>query len=691
MRWFKDLKIFTKILLLVLITAVSLAVVGFMGYRYMTQMRDQAREMYAEHLLPVGWLNITRNNFRAVEADIWQLILTSDKTEEQRLVKDIDQQAQEANTLLAQYEKLNIGQTEKERLAQLKTAMQEYRAERQRAIDLAVAGDKPGAYAIYRSAAGKIEDQTSLLRDLAQKSSKDSDALAEEIAAEAAMALKIVFGVVMLAIVLCGVMGIAIAREIARSVSKLQILMAKAGAGDLTVHGDIESKDEIGELTASFNLMMRRQSEVVGMVRKAAVELSAASEEMAASCEEVNAATEEVARSMHHVTETTAQGNTVIVEASQSLVHLSSLIQIAKSKATSAVADSQKTLRAATGGQETVRETVACMGTISEKTKDTETIIATLSNYSTQIASITDTITGIASQTNLLALNAAIEAARAGEAGRGFAVVAEEVRKLAEQSSQGASEVAALVQKVAESTEEAVAAMRQSNVEVIRGVEVVNKAGTALDDIVTEVNSTVSDIGGVLSVTNEEVASSDKVVELINRLASVIETTAAQAEEVASSTEQTSAAMQTVAASSEEGSAMANDLKAMVDVFKVAGARELDAVGLLEQAKSDHLLWKMRVANMLQGIETLTENELTSHSDCRLGKWYFALDNPYKNDADFRAVDEPHKQVHEYAKQAVIAYQAGDKKKAAHYAAMLGRNSDRVLILLDRLIKKIGK
>lgn len=691
MRWFKDLPIWKKVLALAWIAAIALGVVGFTGYYYMARMDEQAKEMYAEHLLPVEWLNVTREHFRAVEADIWKLTLPVDKAEEQRLVSDIRRRGQEANTLLEQYGKVYLEPEEKDKLTKLMAAIEGYRSERETAVELALAGDKRRAFEVFNFASVKIAVITDLLEDLAATTKKHADALAVEIDEEARLATRVTIAVAAAAVLLCVVIGTAIARTIARSLSQLQLLMAQAGAGDLTVHGDIASRDEIGELTASFNLMLRRQAEVIALVRKSAVEQAAASEEMAASCEEVNATTEEVARSMAHVTETAAQGNITLVEASEALVHLSSLIQIAKSKSAAAADKSQKTMAEAASGQTTVREAVACMGVVSGKTKDTEEIIAALNSYSTQIALITDTITGIANQTNLLALNAAIEAARAGEAGRGFAVVADEVRKLAEQSNQGAGEVAALVQKITESTQHAVTAMQQNNSEVVRGIEAVNKAGAALDGIVAAVDGTVGDIGGVLDVTNEEVASSDKVVDLINRLANVIETTSSEAQEVSAATEETTAAMETVAASSEQGSAMANSLKTMVEVFKLPAAGQLDAAGILERAKSDHLLWKMRVVNMLRGIETLTEKELTSHTDCRLGKWYFNPDNPLRNDSDFRAINDPHNQVHEYARQAVLAYQAGDRKKAEKYSGLLGRSSGKVIVLLDRLIRKAGK
>ena len=258
-----------------------------------------------------------------------------------------------------------------------------------------------------------------------------------------------------------------------------------------------------------------------------------------------------------------------VVDASKVLLELSSLIHIAKEKATSAVTSSQVTVIAASEGKVTVHETVSRMESIKERTIETEEMIATLDKYSREIGSITDTITQIAAQTNLLALNAAIEAARAGEAGKGFAVVAAEVRKLADQSNQGAKQVSELVNKVTESTNRAVEVTRQSREEVEVGVLSVSKAGKALDSILEAVGNTVSQIKDIEAITESEVATSEKIVELINSLAIVIENTAANAEEVAASTEEASASMEVIASSAEESSAMATELNLMISGFKI--------------------------------------------------------------------------------------------------------------------------
>lgn len=468
---------------------------------------------------------------------------------------------------------ISEARTEDERIlsVEIKALNDQYsKGAEEKLIPLLQAGDKDGAMEVAVQELAPLGNQMNAKLVEAKTYRKNVINLAMEDTYNVTKLAKMVAIASAILVAFLGILiGLFAARRITTPIRVLQDLMALASEGNLMVKAVVKTKDEIGQLYESFNTMISSQLEIVKSVQNSSVELAAASQEMSASSTEVSATTTAISSNTQTVAQSMEAASKSSTETSQVLIELSSLIQIAKDKATSASIKSETSINAAKEGKATVNVAMQSMNTIHNKTREAEKVITLLNEYSQQIGMINETITGIANQTNLLALNAAIEAARAGESGRGFAVVAEEVRKLAEQSNAEASNISELISKITENTDSAVVAMKQSLAEVEVGVEEVGKAGKSLENILLAVTETVSDINGIAKVTNDEVASSDKIVQLIEVVAEVIEGTSRDAQEVSSAIEETTATIETLAASSEQTSAMAQNLHNLITRFKI--------------------------------------------------------------------------------------------------------------------------
>ena len=225
--------------------------------------------------------------------------------------------------------------------------------------------------------------------------------------------------------------------------------------------------------------------------------------------------------------------------------------------------------QAAQNGKQALDHATKQMGQIQASVEQTAQVVLELGQRSQDIGKINDTIKSIAEQTNLLALNAAIEAARAGEHGRGFSVVAEEVRKLADGSSQAARQIAELIKTIQDDTQKANQSMTKSINEVSSGNDIVTQAGVSFIEITNHVQEVSMQIQEIAKGSSEIQQTAKRVTQSTQDMLVQNSIFSAEVQSISSATEQQTASAEEIASSSQVLADMMNELRRMIERFRI--------------------------------------------------------------------------------------------------------------------------
>lgn len=371
------------------------------------------------------------------------------------------------------------------------------------------------------------------------------------------------------AALLAVLLGFWMVQMIARPLARLKDLMVEGAKGDLSVRTEYVSKDEIGALSASFNMMMERITELVAQttdtareVLETAGELGDASRKTAISAKEIAAATEEIAGGAGSLALEAERGN-----------ELTDLIGTQMQSVIAANAEMDEAARGvgeASGlGAKQMEELLEQTGRTGEMTSALVDRVNNLKDTVFSVIKVLDVMKNITQQTNILSLNATIEAARAGEAGRGFMVVAGEVRQLADQSKQSIALVAGITDKIITEMNETVSVLsevaplfKQQMTSVKSTSDIFVSVQGQMEDFIASLESVTGAIG---SLSHSQGVLSDAM----GNVSAVAQQSSATSEEVASlSSEQQNVSDQLVALSGKLEVA-SNQLKDKLAMFTI--------------------------------------------------------------------------------------------------------------------------
>lgn len=282
--------------------------------------------------------------------------------------------------------------------------------------------------------------------------------------------------------------------------------------GDLRQEISLARNDEIGELSQSLNTVIQSWQSMVQKILDGSVKLSTAAAEIAATAEEMSRGAD-------------SQMNQVL-KTSSGMEEMSGSIQEVSRNAQNTSEEAVAASSLASEGSVKVKDTVARISAVNESIKK-------LNQRSQEIGKVVQLIREIAAQTNILSLNAAIEAARAGEHGRGFEVVAEEIRKLAQRTTESTAEIAALIEEIKNENQEAARMMEA-------GTVMATEAGQTLENIVGGIVSTTNMVQIISSAATQQATAAEEIADALQSISGVSKQTVSASKETVKATQELS-------------------------------------------------------------------------------------------------------------------------------------------------------
>lgn len=330
--------------------------------------------------------------------------------------------------------------------------------------------------------------------------------------------------------------------------------------------------------------------------------------------------------------------------------------------------EAEESHRAAEEARRTGHGAVQAVAEITDVVSDASRQVDRLHEASDQIGVIVQQIEAIARQTNLLALNATIEAARAGETGKGFAVVASEVKTLAQQTARATVDIRSRIAALQEGMTGIMHTMHAGAEAVERGQGVITAAGTGMDMVLSHVERVSLRVAEIAAILDQQTAASAEISSGVTAIARMTSANVQAIEEILSVSDDTDTLIRLAVASLSETE---------IEDFTI------------HVAKSDHMIWRKRLAEMVAGREKLDPKELADHTSCRLGRWYTAVkDAGLTGHPAFLRLEEPHREVHAAGIEAARRYADGDVDGALEQIARVAEASKGVMSALDDLCNR---
>ncbi|WP_252235102.1 methyl-accepting chemotaxis protein [Clostridium sp. CH2] len=563
----------SKLIFLVIIFVITIVFMGIYSTKTLNNVNQKSTIISKEFIPAIVYseeLNTMTSDFRLLEYS--HIVATTPEIMEEK-EKAMEEKEKEIQKKLDMYSKTIYREEDKELFDTVKEEWNKYLGLHNQVIDLSKELKTQEAMNIMsedlREAFNKASSSLIKLADLNKKMTENASLEGDK---EYNTSIKINIIIIAVLSVLSIIFGVIIINAIRKPLNMLKVeldSLAERG-GDLTKEIEINSEDEIKDLSVSLNKFIQNLRNIIKQVNESSNSIDDVTEiiknnvtKLNSDIEEVSATTEELAANME---ETAASSEEMLATSQEIEEVVKSISQKSQEGAIKAGEISNRAEDTKINVQASEKKSIELFK--STKLELEEAIQA--SKVVEQINVLSESIMQITSQTNLLALNAAIEAARAGEAGKGFSVVAEEIRKLAEQSKDTVIEIQNITGKVTS----AVRNLSSSSDKLLRfmSIDVYNDYKEMLDvackysEDAEFVDSLVTDFS---SSSEELLASLQEVIKTIDGVSQAANEGAGGTTDIASSILQVNDKSNSVLENALKSQENAKRLKEEISKFKI--------------------------------------------------------------------------------------------------------------------------
>jgi methyl-accepting chemotaxis protein len=501
-----------SVMLLIMVVISGIAMTSF------TKMNNKVDIITDDKWPKTVMLNEINDNINLAARALRNAIIVTDPIEGKNELERVSKVRETVTDLVGRLEKSVASSEGKALLQDIKGNRAAYAVVQAEVISLIKSGNKSEAGQLlvgkFRPLQKRYFDSVEKMIDFQAKELLKAGDEVEKTYKTAQQAM-IIF--LLVSLLIAALVGFLITRSITMPLGQAVKVNRLIADGNLNVVIIADRQDEIGELNASAQKMVDNLRGVIGHISETSEQVASAAIQLYANAEQMATASEEVA----------SQAGTIATAGEEMAATSGDIAE----NCNKAAQGSHQANSVATEGATVVRKTVDVMSRIAAKVTISAQTVELLGTRSDQIGEIVGTIEDIADQTNLLALNAAIEAARAGEQGRGFAVVADEVRALAERTTRATREIAEMRKTIQTETKGAVVTMEEGVHEVETGTAEAAKSGSALQEILDQINAVTMQVSQIATAAEEQTATTSEISNNIQQMSQVVQQTARGAQD----------------------------------------------------------------------------------------------------------------------------------------------------------------